>query len=130
MKVREIMKKPRDIGPNATVREAAEMMARCEIGSLIVTENGKVKGIVTDGDIVDRFVAVSKKTSQEVKVREIMTSPTIKVEPNENVEFACGMMVRNKIKHLAVIEKDKLVGVLTATDIMEHAPEIGVDSFF
>ncbi len=105
-------------------------MARYDIGSLVVSENGKVKGILTDGDIVKRFVATNKRTPQEVKVREVMTSPIIKVAPTENVEFACGLMVRNKIKHLAVIDKDKLVGIVTSTDIMEHAPEIGIDSFW
>ncbi|MBI5148265.1 CBS domain-containing protein [Candidatus Pacearchaeota archaeon] len=129
MKIKEIMIKPEVIGPEATIKDAAEIMNKLHIGSLIVIENSKVAGIITDGDIVRRFAPMDEPASQ-VKVKEIMSRKLIISDPNESVEYASHLMVEKNIKHLPIIDKNKLIGILTSTMILKHAPEIGMDALF
>lgn len=129
MKVSEVMGKPIIIGPDATVKDAAKKMAELNVTTLMVIENSKLSGILTDFDIVERLVSTDK-CSKDVFVKEIMSSNLIKVESEESVEYACSLMVKNKIRRLPVVSKGRLVGMLTLDYIANHLPDIGVDSFF
>ena len=129
MKVNEIMRKPEVIGPNASIKDAANLMIRLEIGSLIVITDSRVIGILTDGDIIKRFISMDRPAS-EVFVKEIMTTKIVKVSSNESVEYAAHLMGEKNISHLPVIDKGKLVGILTSSRILKHAPEIGMDALF
>lgn len=129
MKVKEIMIKPEIIGPEASLKDAAELMERLDVGSLLVLENSKIIGIMTDGDFISRFVPMDKSPSQ-VKVKEIMSKQLITIDPNESVEYAANLMTEKNIKHLPIIQKNKLVGILTAFCILKRAPEIGMSALF
>jgi len=115
--VREVI----TLNENVTVKEAAEIMNKFEIGSLIVTNKGKAVGIVTERDLLKRVVAEAKDAAR-TKVKEIMTSPLVVVEPTMNLEEAAKLMFQMKIKKLAVVDGKKLVGVVSLTDIARFHP--------
>jgi CBS domain-containing protein len=117
------------VPPETKVLEAARKMVKQGIGSVLVGEHHKVLGIVTDGDIFERFV-VTGKLPDEVSVEEVMTRELCTIEPEENVEYALALMKRKKIKHLPVVSRGRLIGILSASDIAKHATEIGMDSWF
>lgn len=129
MKVREIMGKPVIINPHTTVKDAAKKMCELNITTLMVIENDELIGMLSDGDIVTKF-ATSDNISKETTVREIMSSHLINADAEENIEYAVGLMVKNKIRRLPIVCKSKLVGILTLDYVAKHLPEIGVDSFF
>lgn len=129
MKVSEVMGKPIVINPDMTVKDAARKMVELNVTTLMVIDSNKLVGILTEGDVVERFVTTDK-TSKEVRVKDIMSSQLIKVEADENVEYACHIMAKNKIRRLPVVSKGKLIGMITSDYIAKHLPEIGVDSFF
>ncbi len=129
MKVSEVMGKPVIISPDATVKDAAKKMSELNITTLMVIDINKLVGILTEGDISRRF-ATSDRLSKDVCVRDIMSSQLIKVEADENVEYACHLMTKNEIRRLPVVSKGRLVGIITSDYIAKHLPEIGIDSFF
>ncbi len=118
MLVAEVMNREvKTVEVGTSVREAAEIMNENRIGSLIVVENGAVAGIVTERDILTKVVAEGKDPSR-VKVEEIMTRDFVSIGPGESVEDAADTMTRYGIKKLPVIEGNRLVGIITASDIV------------
>jgi len=106
----------------ATVKEAAELMNLNEIGCLIVVKNGKPVGIVTETDMVKRVI-LEPVDPEKTEVRKIMSKPLVFVSPQINLEEASKIMRKKKIKKLPVIEKGRLVGLVTTTDIV-RSPEV------
>jgi len=120
----EVMSKtPMTASPDETVDRAAATMRTKDIGSLIVVENGRPTGIVTERDIVTKVVAANKVPSS-VKVRDIMSSPVVAVGPREEVVQAARLMSERKIRRLAVVDNGKLVGVVTENDIVRIWPDL------
>jgi CBS domain-containing protein len=120
----EIMsKKPVTVSPDATVKEAAELMRRRDVGSLLVVSSGKPIGIVTEKDLVTKVVAADLRPS-EVRVRDFMTFPVVTVSPYQEVLEAAKTMADLKIRRLAVVEDDQLVGLLTENDILKVWPAL------
>lgn len=109
--------------PQATVKEAAEIMSMFRIGCLIVVEDEKVVGIVTESDIIGKIVA-KKRDPDRVVLEEIMSKNVIFTSPNESIDEAAEKMVANKIKRLPVLEDGKLIGIITATDLISYEPKI------
>ncbi|MGA2664628.1 MAG: CBS domain-containing protein [Nitrososphaerales archaeon] len=100
----------------ATVLEAAVLMERSKIGSLVITSRGVPVGIVTEGDISR---AVAKKLNVEkVTLKSIMGQPLITAKREMRIEEAAKLMADSKIKKLPVVDYGKLVGVVTQTDIV------------
>jgi len=124
LKVREVMvREVITVDENSTVKEAVDIMNKFEIGSLIVLERGKAKGIVTERDFLRRVIAEAKDV-MNTKVKEIMTTPLVVVEPSTDLEEAMKLMFRNKIKKLVVVDANKLVGIVTLTDIARVQPQM------
>lgn len=119
MKVKEIMKRDvKTVSPNATVKDASIMMNEHKIGSVLVVEDNKLLGIVTESDVMSK-VAASDRNSSEVCVHEIMTPDVITISEDHDVEHAAKIMTMHNIKKLPVLSKGKrLVGIVTATDIV------------
>jgi CBS domain-containing protein len=109
------------LGENATVKEAAEIMNRFEIGSLIIVDKGKAVGIVTERDLLKRVVARARDANT-TKVKEIMTTPLVVVEPSMDLEKAVRQMFQMKIKKLPVVDGKRLVGLVSLTDIARFHP--------
>jgi CBS domain-containing protein len=117
--VREVV----TIDENSTVREAAEVMNKFEIGCLIAVKKGKAIGIITERDLLKRVVAEAKNANK-TKVKDVMSSPLVVVEPNMELEEAVKLMFQMKIKKLPVVEEKRLVGLVTLTDIARFQPQI------
>jgi len=114
--VQEVIK----IRADATVKEAVEMMNKHEVGCLIVIKNGEPIGIMTERDILKRVIPESKNP-EKTQVSEIMSTPLIAGGPDMYVEDAARLMFKKNIKKLPIMEKGKLVGLLTISDIARIA---------
>ncbi len=122
--VREIMNPDVEVIPaTATVQEAAKRMKEQEIGSVIIIDpnNKKPIGIITERDINNRVVAENKLPS-EIKCKEIMSSPVITIAPDIELTEAMHQMATQHIKRLIVMEKQKMIGIISQSDILEIAP--------
>jgi CBS domain-containing protein len=118
MKVLDIMHDVKVISPGLTVKEAADIMSKEAIGSLVIISNGKVAGIITERDILRNI-----KRSKE-KVDKIMSKNVISVEDTDTIERAAEIMTASKIKRLPVTRQGKLVGIITATDLIANSTSI------
>jgi len=107
----------------ATVKDAVRLMNKYEIGCLIVVENGKPVGIITERDLLKRVLAKSKEL-RNIKVMEMMSEPLVSVAPNVEIEEAAKLMFQKKIKKLPIVEKGKLLGLVTLTDILRIQPQL------
>lgn len=124
LKVDDVMvKEVITIDENSTVKEAAEVMNKFEIGCLIAVRNGKAMGIITERDLLKRVVAEAKDVTK-TKVKNIMSSPLVVVEPSMELEEAVNLMFQMKIKKLAVVDGKRLVGLISLTDIARFQPQM------
>jgi CBS domain-containing protein len=119
--VKDIMAtNPVTIDSERTVREAAVAMASSAVGCLLVTtkkdDHDKVIGIVTERDLV-RKVLAKEDVASELKVKSIMSSPLIVVEPDATIEDAAKVMERNKVRRLPVVDQTGLTGVVVISDL-------------
>jgi CBS domain-containing protein len=121
MNVEELMiKKVITMDPESTVEKAVRTMNQHEIGCLIVCENGKPIGILTERDLLKRVLEQGKSPAT-VKVAEIMSRPVIYGDPSMELEDAARLMFRKKVKKLPVIKDGELVGLITLTDLAKTA---------
>ncbi len=122
--VEEVMtKQPQTIGPMVKVDRAAAVMKAKNVGSLVVIEEGKAVGIVTESDIIHKVVAKNKKPS-EMTVKKIMTSPMITIKPDLDICEAAKLMADTGVRKLPVMKGKKLVGILTERDILRVSPTL------
>ncbi len=105
------------IAPSATMREALEAMAYHDVGALLVLEDGRIAGIVTERDYA-RKGALMGRDSRETPVSALMTAPVMYVGPQESNENCMALMTEHRLRHLAVIDNGKLVGVLSMRDLV------------
>ncbi|MFA5056123.1 MAG: CBS domain-containing protein [Dehalococcoidia bacterium] len=106
------------ISPKVTIYEALEKMAQKDIGALVVMENKKVVGIVSERDYA-RKIILKGKNSKKTLVKEIMTSKLVSTNPNASVEEAMVLMTGKHVRHLPVFEKSKFVGIISIGDVMK-----------
>jgi CBS domain-containing protein len=105
------------ISPDEPASLAARLLYRHNIGSVpVCTEDGKLKGVVTDRDIVMRCVA-AENDPETTPVREIMTRGLITVSPKDDVREAARQMAESQVRRLPVVESGKLVGYLSIGDL-------------
>ena len=107
---------PRSIGASASVVEAARMMREQDIGSLPITDDEKLVGMITDRDITTRVVAEAadpKLTS----VEDVYSRDLISVAPDNDLEEAVRLMARHQVRRLPVVENGRLVGIVAQADI-------------
>jgi CBS domain-containing protein len=107
---------PRSIGASASVVEAARLMREQHIGSLPVTEDDRLVGMITDRDITTRVVAESA-VPKTTSVGDVYSRDLISVEPNSDLEEALRLMARHQVRRLPVVENDRLVGMVAQADI-------------
>ena len=118
-KVKDVMTKTVvTVESNKTVTEAAALMAENDVGNLIVMDDNTPIGIVTERDFVRRVLA--KEKSSKTKISEVMSTPLRVIDPDAPLKEAARRMVRKRIRRLAVIKDNKLVGIITATDFARH----------
>jgi CBS domain-containing protein len=124
LRVEDVMvKEVITIDEELTVKEAAEIMNKFEIGCVIGVRRGKAMGILTERDVLKRVVAEGRDASK-VKVREAMTSPLVIAEPGMDLGEAVKLMFQMKIKKLPVVDGKRLVGLVSLTDIARFQPQM------
>ena len=107
---------PRSIGAAESVVEAARLMRDEHIGSLPVTEDKRLVGMITDRDITTRVVAEGA-VSETMSVGDVYSRDLISVEPNNDLEEALQLMARHQVRRLPVVENGRLVGIVAQADI-------------
>lgn len=119
MKIKDIMNpNPITVSENSSVKDVAELMLKNDIGAVPVTdpESGKIKGILTDRDIILRCVSKDLNTNA-VSAGDIMTGNAVTVCPENSVTESARIMAKNQVRRLPVCENGKVVGIVSLGDI-------------
>jgi len=105
------------IAPDATVFDAIRLMAERNIGALIVTEGEVLVVVITERDYT-RKVALKGKASRDTAVREILTTEPVTVTPSHTIEECMRLMTLHRIRHLPVVEEEKIAGIVSIGDLV------------
>ncbi|CAD6368691.1 Signal-transduction protein [metagenome] len=117
--VRDVMTKSViSVDSSLTVNQAAKLMEDAKVGAVIVMENNTAVGIVTDRDFAVKIVAHAYQITTPVK--QIMSSPLLAIGPDESVWMVADLMYTRGIRKLPVIEDDQVIGIITATDLVNQ----------
>ena len=127
MIVRDIMAKNiKTVKPDDTVHAAVLKMNKFDIGSVIVVSSGRPVGIITETNVMRRIVE-PRMDPATVWTKDIMSSPLITIDENAAVEEAAKIMATKRINRLPVIKGDKLVGLISSSDIVKASPtQLGI----
>ena len=106
------------VDSSVTATDAAKMMEDTGVGAVIVLEKNTPVGIVTERDFAIKITAHSYPI--DTPVRRIMSSPLISIDPNSDLWVASDLMSTRKVKKLPVIDNDKVVGIITSSDLVKH----------
>jgi CBS domain-containing protein len=107
------------VTPDTRIIDALRLMADKGIGAVLVVEGGKVQGIMSERDYA-RKVILKGKSSQETPVREIMTERVMYARPEQTVPECMALMTNKRIRHLPVLDGDRLMGVLSIGDLVKE----------
>lgn len=125
MKIKEVMSKAIAVNRDVSLKEAAKIMSGRNIGSLVIVNGNDIVGIITERDILRN---ASKLDS---KISKAMNKNIVTINQNADIDEAAALMAKHKIRRLPVFDdKCKLVGIITATDIIAHAEDIGDEFWF
>jgi CBS domain-containing protein len=111
------------IDADDSVFDAGMRYKEKKVGCLVVIQNDTCVGIVTERDLIERSIC-AKRNPATTKVREIMSSNLKLINELDTLEMALGVMRQNKIKKLPVISTERVVGIITITDIAEARPDL------
>jgi signal-transduction protein with cAMP-binding, CBS, and nucleotidyltransferase domain len=106
------------VRPNDTVFEALQMLAQHEVGALMVMEQGKLVGVLSERDYT-RKIALQGRNSKEARVTEIMTPKVFTVSPNTGTRACMALMSEKKIRHVPVVDNGTVLGMISIRDLMD-----------
>src|SRR5881409_993634 len=106
------------VSPATPVFEALQVMAEKNVGALLVVEGEKLVGIFSERDYA-RKVILKGKASKETPVREIMSSHVLYIRPEQTIEDCMALMTDKRVRHLPVMEAEKLIGVISIGDVVK-----------
>lgn len=106
------------VAPDSTVYDALTIMSSKDISALLITEGERLVGIFTERDYA-RKVILQGRSSKETRIGELMTQNLLTISPNQTVDDVMAMMTNNRIRHLPVVEKGKLIGIVTIGDAVK-----------
>lgn len=111
--IEKIMSKNLIVLNDSNLEDIAKAMKRYDVGMVIINENNKIKGIITDHDIVTKILA-----NKDNKIKEYLTTNLVSIDINSDINEAIALMKKHKIKRLLVKKNNKLVGVLSLSDLL------------
>jgi CBS domain-containing protein len=116
--VKDIMTKSLvTVDSSSTVNEAAKIMEKAKVGSVLIMEKNNPIGIMTDRDFAIKIAAHAYPI--HTKVKQVMSSPLVHVSPDDEVWIAADLMYTRKIRRLPVLDEDRLLGIITSTDLVK-----------
>ncbi len=116
-------KKPITLPESATAKQVASSMSGNDVGSVIITKEGRPVGIITERDLVERLLARGLNPDTTLS-KNIMSSPLSVIDPKAEVMEAARKMAKLKMRRLVVMSRGEMVGILTSRDILSTAPEL------
>ncbi len=114
---------PVTIGPNATLKQCAELMKKERVGALLVKDKEKLVGIITEQDIVIKAVSADLKASV-VRAKDVMEANLITISPEKDIFDAIKMMRDYDVRHLPVLDRGKFLGLVTDKDVLKIEPDL------
>ncbi|MBA4142526.1 MAG: CBS domain-containing protein [Nitrosospira sp.] len=109
------------IEPDNSVFDAMQSMAARNIGALLVLEDGKLVGIVTERDYSRKAYLLLDRTAKDIRVREIMTSEVAYVDPDYTTEDCMALVTEMRVRHLPVLDNGQVVGIISIGDLVKDA---------
>jgi CBS domain-containing protein len=107
------------IRPGARVIEALQLMAQKDIGALPVLDGERLVGIMSERDYARKVILLGR-SSQDIEVRDIMTTDVVTVDPGRTVEACMSVMTQKRVRHLPIVEGGKLVGLVSIGDLVKE----------
>jgi CBS domain-containing protein len=122
--IRDVMSgRPTTCEPQATVVEAARLMASQDVGPIPVVEGERLVGLVTDRDLVVRVLAEARDP-QSTTIGDIASTDLVTISPDDSLDQALKLLASHQVRRLPVVEGERLVGVVAQADIARHAEEV------
>lgn len=112
------------VSPATNLQKCAKLMLKKRVGSLIVKEGDKLKGILTEKDIVWVVLKKSKKDLSSIIVGDVMRRKVISIKPSSDIMEALSKMKKKKLRRLPVVENNRVIGMLTVNDILKIDPSL------
>ncbi len=110
------------VSPETNLRECAVVMAKKRVGSLIIKEGDKLKGILTEKDIIWAIVKQSAKALKDILAKDLMKRKVVTIKPGDDITDALKRMKKKKVRRLPVLESGRVIGMLTLNDIIKIDP--------
>ncbi len=110
------------VEPDAPVLEAIRLMAEHRVGALLVMQGTQLVGVVSERDYARKVILLGRSSS-ETPVRQIMSSPVLSVRPDQNVRECMRIMSEKRVRHLPVLEGERVIGVLSIGDLVRAVLE-------
>lgn len=127
MKVRDVLKvkgsQVYSIGPDQTVLDAVAILIQHQIGALLVRDDtGTVSGIISERDVLRECLHRSGDLGR-IPVREVMTRDLVVCEPDDAVDYAMGIVTKNRVRHLPIMDADGVAGIISIGDLVKAGLE-------
>lgn len=136
MKVKDILnEKGRElitIGAGVSIVDASQKMMQRNIGALMVEEDGKLVGLITERDVV-KILAKTECVLNDLKVRDIMVNSEnlVVAEPEDEIEYVMAVMIQNSIRHMPIVERGELIGIISIRDVVKtHVRKLKAEIHF
>lgn len=113
---------PKTISPSLTIKQCAEEMIKAGLSSLLVLENNKLLGIITETELLRKTIL--ENTDANIQISKFMTTSLTTIEPEIDIYEALKLMHQSKLTRLPVVKNEKLVGMLTINDVIKVQPQI------
>ena len=110
------------VPPDTSVYEALDLMARADISAVLVLESERLVGIFTERDYA-RKVALRGRNSKDTRIRDVMTQNLLTISPTQDVDDVMAIMTENRFRHLPVVERGQLIGIVTIGDAVKAVME-------
>jgi CBS domain-containing protein len=105
--------------PATTVFDALRVMAEKNVGALVVLEEGRLAGIFSERDYARKVILLGR-SSRDTPVREIMTREVVCIAPEQTADECMALMTNHRIRHLPVLERDRLIGIISIGDVVRE----------